>query len=152
MNQTLGSKPARHLTAAAPTFLTLPPYNTVPRVVATPPPTHIHYKIISLLLHNQIFATLMNHNVNTWYSRYGVWDGNGLRTEALRKDRILGLERWCLKALAALPKDLSLIPSIHSPGDPVPSSDMAEMEHLSLQASLLVSLFTHQDSVMGTPP
>ena len=41
------------------TFLMLRPFNTVPHVVVTS-----NHKIISLLLHNCNFATVMNYNVN----------------------------------------------------------------------------------------
>lgn len=41
-------------------FLMLWPFNTVPQVVLTP-----NHKVISLLLHNCNFATVVNRNVNT---------------------------------------------------------------------------------------
>ena len=40
------------------TFLMLRPFNTVPHVVVTP-----NHEVISLLLYNYDFATVMNHNV-----------------------------------------------------------------------------------------
>lgn len=40
-------------------FLILSPFNTVPHGVVTP-----DHKIISLLLYNCKFATVMNHNIN----------------------------------------------------------------------------------------
>jgi hypothetical protein len=41
------------------TFLMLGPFNTVPHVVVTP-----KHKMISILLHNYNFATVINYNVN----------------------------------------------------------------------------------------
>jgi hypothetical protein len=46
------------------TLLMLQPFNTVPYVVVTPA-----IKLLSLLLHNCNFATVMNHNVNSFGDR-----------------------------------------------------------------------------------
>jgi hypothetical protein len=51
------------------TFLTLRAFNTVPHVVVTP-----SHKIMSLLLHNYSFATVINHYVNAWYAGYLIHD------------------------------------------------------------------------------
>ena len=71
----LGRKLASSLPAIAlkqrfATILMLRPFNTVPSAVLTP-----NHKIISLPLH--IFATVMNHNVNTWFTRYLICDPVG---------------------------------------------------------------------------
>ena len=50
-------------------FLMLWLFNRAPHVVVTP-----NHKIISLLLHNCSFATVMNHNVNIWYAGYLIYD------------------------------------------------------------------------------
>jgi hypothetical protein len=50
-------------------LLMLQPFNTGPHVVLTP-----HHKIISLLLHNWNFATVLNHNVNIWYAENLICD------------------------------------------------------------------------------
>ena len=50
------------------TFTMLWPFNTVHGVMT---PNH---KIISLLLHNCNFVTVINHNVNIWYAGYLTWD------------------------------------------------------------------------------
>ena len=70
----------------------LQPFNTVPHVMVTDNP-----KIISLLLHNCNFATVMNHNVNFWYAgNLYVTPMKGLLTYTLRtatidETRIQGL-------------------------------------------------------------
>lgn len=51
------------------TFLMLRPLNTVPHVVEIS-----SHRIILLILYNSIFATVMNHVANTWYSWYLTWD------------------------------------------------------------------------------
>jgi hypothetical protein len=55
------------------TSLMLRPFDTVPYVVVTPPPT---ITLFSLLLNNCYFATVMKHNVNIfrdrgWPKRFG---------------------------------------------------------------------------------
>ena len=51
------------------TFLMLQrPFSTVPPVVALTP------RILSLLLRNCNFATVMNHIVNIWYADYLICD------------------------------------------------------------------------------
>lgn len=46
----------------------LHPGNTIHHIVVTP-----NYKIMSLLLHNYDFATVMNHNLNVCYAGILTW-------------------------------------------------------------------------------
>lgn len=50
-------------------FLILRPFNTVPHVVVT-----ANRKIISLLLYNCNFASVLNCNVNIWYAGHLICD------------------------------------------------------------------------------
>ena len=43
-------------------------FNTISRVVVTP-----NHEIISLLLHNLMFASVMNSNINIWYAGYLIY-------------------------------------------------------------------------------
>lgn len=61
------------------TCLTLRPFSSRPHVVVTS--TH---KTILFLLYNCDFATVMNGDVNTWYSGYLICDPRGVRTQRLR--------------------------------------------------------------------
>jgi hypothetical protein len=61
------------------TFLMLRPFNTVPHVVVTP-----SHKTISLLLLNWNFATVMNHNINGWYTGYLIQNPKGVVAHRLR--------------------------------------------------------------------
>lgn len=53
-------------------------FKTVPHVVVTS-----NHEIISLLLHNCNFTTLMNHNVNIWYVTPGGWGSQPIGWELL---------------------------------------------------------------------
>ena len=46
-------------------LLMLQPFNTVPHAMVA-----ANHKIMSLLLNKCIFATVMSHNINIWYSGY----------------------------------------------------------------------------------
>ena len=57
------------------------PFTLVPHIVVTP-----NYKIISLLLHNCNFSTVMYHDVEIWYAGYlmGHSTLQGVETHRLR--------------------------------------------------------------------
>jgi hypothetical protein len=47
------------------------PFNTVPQVVVI-----LNHTVISFLLHNCNFVTVMDHNVNIWYTRYLIFNAS----------------------------------------------------------------------------
>jgi hypothetical protein len=63
------------------------PLNTVPHVVITP-----NHKVISLLLYNCNFATLVNCNINIWYVEYLICDP-GKDCSVPKESRSIGLKQ-----------------------------------------------------------